>query len=49
MGERLHPPLPSKNDLEITKNYKSIILTAVAAKVYNSSFLIVSDTRSRLF
>ena len=34
MDERLHPPFPEKSDLEFTKNYRYITLTAIATKVY---------------
>ena len=39
MDKRLYPFLAKKEDLEITKNYRSITLTAIAAKVYNILFL----------
>ena len=31
MDKRLHSPLPQESDLGITKNYRNIILTAIAA------------------
>ena len=40
MDERLHPLLfPKKGNLRITKNYRGITLTAIAAKVYNTLLL----------
>ena len=32
-------PFPKKGDLGITKNYRGITLTAIAAKVYNALLL----------
>ena len=47
MNKRLHPSFPKKDDLRITKNKRSIILTAIAAKVYNPCFPFVSDLKSK--
>ena len=39
MDKRLHPPLSKKGDLGITKNYRDIIFTAIAVKVYSTLLL----------
>ena len=39
MDERLPPPMPEKCDIEITKNYKGITLSAIASKIYNALLL----------
>ena len=38
-NEKIHPLLPKKGNLKIIKNYWSITLTAIAAKIYNDLFL----------
>ena len=40
---------PKKGDLGITKNYRAITLTAIAAQVYNDMFLNLSNLRSKKF
>ena len=36
MDERLHPSFSKKDDLGITKNYRGIILSSIATKLYNA-------------
>ena len=36
MDEEMHPPFPKKGDLGLAKNYRCIILTSIAAKLYNA-------------
>ena len=36
MDEGIHPPFPKKGDLGLTKNYRGITLTSIAAKIYNA-------------
>ena len=46
MNKRLHPPLPNKGHLRITKNFRGITLTSIAAKVYIYIYLTDSDNPS---
>ena len=36
MDEGMHIPFPKKGDLGLTKNYRGITLTSIAAKIYNA-------------
>ena len=36
MDEGMHTPFPKKGDLGLTKNYRGITLTSIAAKIYNA-------------
>ena len=36
MDEGMNPPLPKKGDLGLAKNYRSITLTSIVAKIYNA-------------
>ena len=36
MNKRLHPPVPKKDNPGIAQNYRGIIFTSIAAKVYNT-------------
>ena len=39
MDKRLHPSLPKKGDLRITKNYRGLTLTVITAKIHNARLL----------
>ena len=36
MDKGMHAPFPKKSDLGLNKNYQSIILMSIAAKIYNA-------------
>ena len=46
MNKILHPSLPKKGDLKITKSHRGITLTATATKVYN--VLLLNNIQSEV-
>ena len=39
MDKKLNPPFPKKGSIGIAKNYRSITLTFIVAKIYNALLL----------
>ena len=46
MDKRLYPPFHNRGELGITKNYRSITLTYIAAKIYIA--LLINQMKSEI-